>query len=151
MNNPSERIPCKVFARASDASVAAAPEIAELIRWKDEQSLHTLTSRGLGHVAGDAGSFGIDARDDGNAVAHLVAGDSDALDLFFQCQCVCFGRVTVDNNPLEAAHTGKVAQVVAIALGIDRAIRVQRHQCSRDHPDRIEARPHINLQEIDII
>ena len=31
---PSERIPCRVFSRASDASVAAATEIAELIRWK---------------------------------------------------------------------------------------------------------------------
>ena len=31
---PNERIPCRVFTRASDASVAAAHEIAELIRWK---------------------------------------------------------------------------------------------------------------------
>ncbi len=34
---PSERIPCRVFSRASDASVAAAEEIAELIRWKAER------------------------------------------------------------------------------------------------------------------
>jgi glucosamine-6-phosphate deaminase len=31
---PSERIPCSVFDRASDASAAAAKEIAELIHWK---------------------------------------------------------------------------------------------------------------------
>ncbi|MDB4477458.1 6-phosphogluconolactonase, partial [Rhodopirellula sp.] len=31
---PNERIPCRVFNRASDASVAAASEIAELIRLK---------------------------------------------------------------------------------------------------------------------
>ena len=34
---PDERIPCRVFARASDASVAAAREIADLIRSKSER------------------------------------------------------------------------------------------------------------------
>ncbi|MDA7914838.1 glucosamine-6-phosphate deaminase [bacterium] len=34
MEFPNERIPCRVFNRASDASVAAASEIAELIRLK---------------------------------------------------------------------------------------------------------------------
>lgn len=33
---PNERIPCHVFSRASDASIAAANEIAELIRRKEE-------------------------------------------------------------------------------------------------------------------
>ena len=34
IENPSERIPCQIYARASDASVAAAMEIANLIRAK---------------------------------------------------------------------------------------------------------------------
>ena len=34
---PNERIACRVFSRASDASVAAADEIADLIRWKAER------------------------------------------------------------------------------------------------------------------
>ena len=35
---PNERIPCRIFARASDASVAAANEIADLIRRKAERA-----------------------------------------------------------------------------------------------------------------
>jgi glucosamine-6-phosphate deaminase len=34
---PNERIPCRIFSRASDASVAAANEIAELIQWKAQR------------------------------------------------------------------------------------------------------------------
>ena len=34
---PQERIPCRIYARASDASIAAAQEIADMIRWKSER------------------------------------------------------------------------------------------------------------------
>ncbi len=37
IESPNERIPCSIYARASDASVAAANEIADLIRWKAAQ------------------------------------------------------------------------------------------------------------------
>lgn len=47
---PNERVPCRIFARASDASVAAAAEIAELIRWKAEQGKLCV----LGLVAGSS-------------------------------------------------------------------------------------------------
>lgn len=36
-DHPTERIPCSIYSRASDASVAVANEIAELIRWKAER------------------------------------------------------------------------------------------------------------------
>ena len=45
---PNERIPCRVFSRASDASVAAAREIAELIRDKASKGQMCV----LGLVAG---------------------------------------------------------------------------------------------------
>lgn len=45
---PGERIPCSVFARASDASIAAAREIADLIRWKADRGQQCV----LGLVAG---------------------------------------------------------------------------------------------------
>ncbi|MGB0758443.1 MAG: glucosamine-6-phosphate deaminase [Rubripirellula sp.] len=47
---PNERIPCRVFNRASDASVAAAREIAELIRQKAAQGQMCV----LGLVAGSS-------------------------------------------------------------------------------------------------
>lgn len=47
---PNERIPCRIFTRASDASVAAANEIAELIRWKAERGQLCV----LGLVAGSS-------------------------------------------------------------------------------------------------
>ncbi len=47
---PNERIPCRIFARPSDASVAAAKEIAELIRRKAEQGEMCV----LGLVAGSS-------------------------------------------------------------------------------------------------
>ncbi len=47
---PNERVPCRVFARASDASVAAANEIAELIRWKADHGKTCV----LGLVAGSS-------------------------------------------------------------------------------------------------
>ena len=50
MKNPNERIPCQVYVRASDASVAAATEIADLIRWKAEQGRLCV----LGLVAGSS-------------------------------------------------------------------------------------------------
>lgn len=50
IENPSERIPCRIFTRASDASVAAANEIAELIRWKAQRGENCV----LGLVAGSS-------------------------------------------------------------------------------------------------
>ncbi len=50
IENPNERIPCRVFTRASDASVAAANEIAELIREKADQGKMCV----LGLVAGSS-------------------------------------------------------------------------------------------------
>ena len=47
---PNERVPCRVFARASDASIAAANEIAKLIRWKADQGKLCV----LGLVAGSS-------------------------------------------------------------------------------------------------
>ena len=47
---PNERIPCHVFQRASDASIAAAHEIAELIRWKAAHQQLAV----LGFVAGSS-------------------------------------------------------------------------------------------------
>ncbi|MEM1067583.1 MAG: glucosamine-6-phosphate deaminase [Planctomycetota bacterium] len=49
-NYPNERVPCHIFARASDASVAAAKEIADLIRWKAERGQMCV----LGLVAGSS-------------------------------------------------------------------------------------------------
>jgi glucosamine-6-phosphate deaminase len=50
ITNLSERIPCRAFSRASDASVAAATEIAELIRWKAQRGEPCV----LGLVAGSS-------------------------------------------------------------------------------------------------
>ena len=47
---PNERIPCRVFNRASDASIASAREIAELIRDKAAQGQMCV----LGLVAGSS-------------------------------------------------------------------------------------------------
>jgi glucosamine-6-phosphate deaminase len=45
---PQERIPCRIYARASDASIAVAQEIADLIRWKAERQEYCV----LGLVTG---------------------------------------------------------------------------------------------------
>ena len=45
---PQERIPCRIFERASDASIAAAREIAKLIEWKASRGEHCV----LGLVTG---------------------------------------------------------------------------------------------------
>ncbi len=50
MKYPNERIPCRIFTRASDASVAAANEIAELIREKADRGQMCV----LGLVAGSS-------------------------------------------------------------------------------------------------
>lgn len=49
-SHPNERVPCRIFTRASDASVAAAKEIAELIRTNAEQGKTCV----LGLVAGSS-------------------------------------------------------------------------------------------------
>jgi len=48
--NPNERIPCRIFDRASDASIAAAQEIAALIRQRAETNRQCV----LGLVAGSS-------------------------------------------------------------------------------------------------
>ncbi len=50
IEHPSERIPSRIFVRASDASVAAANEIAELIRWRADRGQQCV----LGLVAGSS-------------------------------------------------------------------------------------------------
>ncbi len=50
IENTNERIPCSIYVRASDASIAAANEIAELIRWKAERGEQCV----LGLVAGSS-------------------------------------------------------------------------------------------------
>lgn len=49
-SHPNERVPCRIFERASDASVAAAKEIAELIRTNAKQGKTCV----LGLVAGSS-------------------------------------------------------------------------------------------------
>lgn len=75
---PNERIPCRVFERASDASVAAANEIAELIRFKAERGQLCV----LGLVAGSSpvdvyGQLVRLHREEGLSFANVVTFNSE--------------------------------------------------------------------------